>query len=544
MLMTKGWPATLFVAVLGLVLATPAGAQATHKDTKIGFSFKPPKDFTAIAIDPTEHITVAKYQSEQADQSGDGNGGQYNRDFIVRFYPAKEDKTFAQSDDDEEDKPPLTGDPSKDEHAAGPTRPTASALVESLRDGRFAKFDCSKEKTVKLAGTTATEMTFTATDSPISYYALVLEQDDGVFVMQGSSLSQRFDKASGDFAAAAKSFKRIERADLSAHVADLKSMDEQSRFLQQQIDKLPPGWSYLKTKRYVFLYDAEKAFVEDLATRIEAMRDQYEKDYPPTKPIDAISIVRVCANFNEYHGYGGPEGSGGYWYDVARELVVFDLRPRDVTLAIINHEAFHQYIYYFYGELAPHSWYNEGTGDYYAGAQLSKSNKVTSFGDAPGGIGRMADIKEGARLLAEGKGKDDGAAPPLKDLLHFHHDQYYGSLGYDGGLCYAAGWSVVHFLRQGKSLDPKWARILPDYLTALLAARDQVAQEVMDKAIAKAEKKEAGSGAKLPHDIASWYGKLTESDVQDIAYDLTFKDWTAGDWKKFQEAWLKYVEKL
>ncbi|HEX5009934.1 MAG TPA: hypothetical protein VFY71_05995 [Planctomycetota bacterium] len=540
--MTKGWPATLVVAVVGLALATPVAAQATHKDTKIGFSFKPPKDFTAIAIDPTEHITVAKYQSEQADQSGDGNGGLYNRDFLVKFYPAKQDKTFAQSDGEDEDKPPLTGDPSKDEHAAGPTRPTASAMVESLRDGKFAKFD-GKEKTVKLAGTTATELTFTASDSPISYYALVLEQDDGVFVMQGSSLSQRFDKACADFSAAAKSFKRIERADLSAHVADLKSMDEQSRFLQQQIDKLPPGWSYLKTRRYVFLYDADKSFVEELAARIEAMRDQYEKDYPPTKPIDAISIVRVCANEAEYHGYGGPYGSGGYWYDVARELVVYDEQPRETTLAIVNHEAFHQYIYYFYGELAPHPWYNEGTGDVYAGAKLSKSNKIQAFGDPPGGVRRQEFIKEAARLLGEGKRGSEGAAAPPKLLMHFHHLEYYGSAGYDIGVCYAEGWSLNHFLRLGR-LEPKWQKILPDYLRALLAARDQVAKDVMDKAIAKAEKKEAGSSAKLPKDIKDWYGKLDEGDVQDIAYDATFKDWTDSDWAAFQAAWLKYVEKL
>src|SRR5262249_55766914 len=159
--------------------------------------------------------------------------------------------------------------------------------------------------------------------------------------------------------------------------------------------------------------------------------------YPPDHPITAVSIVRVCGSRDEYLGYGGSQNSGGYWYFVARELVIFDQRPHEETLPTINHEAFHQYIFYFYGKPDPHPWYNEGTGDFYAGAKLTKSNRITSFGDPPGSIRRLEFIKEAARLLSEGKTKADGAAPPPKELMHFHHLEYYGSLGYDGETCYS-----------------------------------------------------------------------------------------------------------
>jgi hypothetical protein len=128
-------------------------------------------------------------------------------------------------------------------------------------------------------------------------------------------------------------------------------------------------------------------------------------------------------------------------------------------------------------------------------------------------------------------------------VMHFHHDEYYGSTGYDIGMNYASP-SIVNFLRQGKNLDPKWQKIMHDYLKALLKARDDIAKEEMDKAIAKADKEEPGSSAKLPHDIKDWYGKLNESKVQDRAFDTTFSDWTDADWTNFQAAWLKYVEKL
>ena len=54
--------------------------------------------------------------------------------------------------------------------------------------------------------------------------------------------------------------------------------------------------------------------------------------------------------------------------------------PDDDTLAVLYHEAFHQYIYYSVGEVAPHSWFNEGHGDYYAGAKyLSKKFNIRPF---------------------------------------------------------------------------------------------------------------------------------------------------------------------
>ncbi len=53
--------------LVAVLLAGSASAQAVYKDTKLGFSFKPPKDYKAIPVDPTEHVIVVKYQSDQTD---------------------------------------------------------------------------------------------------------------------------------------------------------------------------------------------------------------------------------------------------------------------------------------------------------------------------------------------------------------------------------------------------------------------------------------------------------------------------------------------
>src|SRR5262249_43891994 len=101
----------------------------------------------------------------------------------------------------------------------------------------------------------------------------------------------------------------------------------QQKFLDEQIKKAEQaGWktAYSPSKRYLFIYNAEEAFVKELTWRIEAIRDHYEKLYPSTQKIAAVSIVRVCKNLDDYHAYGGPGGTGGYWLSAAHELVFFD----------------------------------------------------------------------------------------------------------------------------------------------------------------------------------------------------------------------------
>src|SRR5262249_7475788 len=90
-----------------------------------------------------------------------------------------------------------------------------------------------------------------------------------------------------------------------------------------------------------------------------------EPDFAQSQELSKCSVVRVCKDAGEYHSYGGPAMAAGHWDSNARELVIYDDRAnggKGDTWITLNHEAFHQYIYYFYGNLAPHSWYNEGTG--------------------------------------------------------------------------------------------------------------------------------------------------------------------------------------
>lgn len=245
------------------------------------------------------------------------------------------------------------------------------------------------------------------------------------------------------------------------------------------------GWEVIVSpkKNYIVVYntkgDRNKELAHVLADRIEKIREQvYEKQFPPSKPIDAVSVMRVCGDRKEYQAYGGPAGTGGYWNDGTEELVFYDASPSrkidDDTVAVLYHEAFHQYIYYSVGNVAPHSWFNEGHGDYYAGAKYGTTKfRIEPFNWRVGVI--KTALNQGPRTFTttkDDKGNEHkqwgGAGyTPLKDFVAFSQGEYYSY----PDVCYAQGWSLIYFLREEvprkKEWNAKWGKILPTYFEVL-----------------------------------------------------------------------------
>jgi hypothetical protein len=246
----------------------------------------------------------------------------------------------------------------------------------------------------------------------------------------------------------------------------LKGADPEAAFVEKAIAGLPPGWKHHRTDHYVIVYDKTVDFtnpglVRRIANQLELIRaNVYEKLFPAARPITALSIVKVTQDPKQYEAYGAPAGSAGYWSWPSRELVFFCQKENtDVTLDVLNHEAFHQYIFYAVGQVAPHSWYNEGHGDYFAGFNL-KEGKFTS--------GKFHWRQEKVKRAIESK-----TYVPLKDFLSFDQNKYYGRFGGDDrsggniGQNYAQGWSLVWFLRTTK--DEKYAGVLDRYFDTIKA---------------------------------------------------------------------------
>ena len=303
------------------------------------------------------------------------------------------------------------------------------------------------------------------------------------------------------------------RKDLEDALAG-KTGDE--RWIEEIKRKVGPGWAYLQTKNYLIVYDkvVKPDRVRLIAVQIEAIRkDVYEVMFPPDRAITAISIVRVCKDKPQYVQYGGSSQSAGYWNSGAQELVFYeDTSAKKDSLRVLNHEAFHQYIFYSVGSISPHDWFNEGHGDYFSGHDYDRSGR---FIPKPFSW-RNGEIKNamGAKTFI-----------PLKTFMSYSHAQYYGP---QIGQNYAQGWSVIWFLRRTR--NPEWKGMLETYFNTLKGEVTKWVNEQVDAAKANGSWKEGWKPSFTPDNV--------EEAARQKAYDSIFGGWDDRKWARFEKEWL------
>jgi hypothetical protein len=297
-----------------------------------------------------------------------------------------------------------------------------------------------------------------------------------------------------------------------------KTGDE--RWLEEIKRKVGPGWAYLQTRNYLLVYDkvVKPDRVRLIAVQIEAIRkDVYEVLFPPDRPVTAISVVRVCKDKEQYSAYGGPGGSAGYWNSADQELVFYeDTQAKKDALRVLNHEAFHQFIFYSVGSISPHDWFNEGHGDYFAGHNYNQSGRFVPkpftwrTSEIKGAIGSKKYI-------------------PLKTFVRYSHQQYYGPLI---GQNYAQGWSLIWFLRQQR--NPEWQNILPTYFSVLKTEVSKWVDEQIEAKKKDGSYKDGWKPSDVPGDI--------EDAARNRALDAAFPpdQWNDARWEKFENAWKKF----
>lgn len=219
-----------------------------------------------------------------------------------------------------------------------------------------------------------------------------------------------------------------------------------------------PGWYAIDSKHYVFLSNStNRAFLQAIAKDLELVREKvYVKMFAPRNKEESLSPVRVMDTESDYYKYGGPRGSAGYFNPGSGELVLFT-KFEDVTKSnslaycrsVMFHEAFHQYIHFAVGDVSPHSWFNEGHGDFFAGIDV----KGTTVRFAPFDW-RVDYLKEHLR------GNRD--LIPLRQLVRLPQSEYYTN----AGLKYSQGWAFVYYLRN-VSRDKREQAILDTYFNYL-----------------------------------------------------------------------------
>ncbi len=454
-------------------IVAPQGGYTTDKHPEFGLTFPRARDYEQVPTQPDEEFIVL-YYAQKIEKTARGLRPELN---VVWIDEVPDKKPATGANPDAPAPPPSSGDDSKPAGGSAPTTAKVKPPINSLerwveqRLNGYELVDEKKEGKVK-KGWGARE--YLLRKKPVKgkpaggargwVYAWRGAGRTVAFV--GFSSSEDFDKHVGIWRESAEKVDFDEPEEASTAKLEKKYAATKLREIPFRIEvrkKLVRGWKAEDTENFIVVYDTpDVPLVRKILGDLEVIRKEYEKLFPAAKPVTAVSTVRVCKNQEEYMTYGGMAGSAGYWNWSTEELVLYDAekavkgggKTDADTFIVLYHEAFHQYIHYSTGELPPHSWFNEGHGDFFSGARV-RDGKVRGIGPNPW---RAEYIQH---MVGAGK------SVPWSELIHFEQPDYYR--GDRIGLCYAQGWAMVYFLRTSPVVAKRaeWAGILPTYFDTL-----------------------------------------------------------------------------
>ena len=542
--MPRALPACVLGACLALVLAAERavaqGGYTTETHRQHGLKFPRARSYDAIPTSPAESWIVLKYAErlEVTQKAGRKSAPEMQ---IVRIDwvpdPAPEtsggdDGSPGGGDDDaggdgDEGQEPADGPPAKEKAARElPLNSFERFLERRLRGWSAGEGVTGRER----RGWRSTEYALApppkSTADRVGWATVWEKERERTFVVLGFCAEEDLKEQSRIWRGTAgkMSFTEPLEGEASPERQRWERYYERRRYVDSEyrIDvrlALIGEWKAEDTENYIVIYDTkDEPLVRKVVRDLELIRGEYEKLFPPAGPIEAVSTVRVCADRDQYFKFGGPRGTAGFWNDKTEELVLYDGTKREKgkqtdkldTFIVLYHEAFHQYIHYSAGELAPHSWYNEGNGDYFSGARI-KSGRVRDIGPNRWRVGTIKKAVSESRHV------------PWAEIIRYEQAQYYSN----PAVCYAQGWSMIYFLNTSKLVErhPSWSRILSTYFEVLkqewAARRDALEQ--------------AGQAADLPS-LAE-----AQKSAREAAVAAAFE---SVDLNEIEEAWRKFVLEL
>lgn len=292
---------------------------------------------------------------------------------------------------------------------------------------------------------------------------------------------------------------------------------------------LVKGWEAYDSVHFILVTNvSSKRLIDTMLVDLEIMRSAYLERFPPVADADMniVSTVRVCDGYEDYLRYAGKRlyGTGGYWNFIEEELVLFNPEravPRALEwtrsvdpVAVLYHEAMHQYFYYSNRSAAPASWFNEGYGEVFGGARLSRRK----------GEVRKIDRNDFRMQWLRKDRKDKVPPPALSRLLRMTQREFYGR----GALAnYAYGWAFCFFLEKQRDRSERvrndlWANLPDNYLVELRKAME-------------AER------AKLPPDSPDDLITAKQDQIQAAAIEAVLKD---IDLNELQSEWERFLVRL
>lgn len=520
-------PRALAAAAVVALLAPAFPAQKMGRDyfedAKYGYKFRYPKDWAAVPVKPElKQLGIAAlFKGESISVNVDNQAYGWEPD--LRVYVIEKEG-------------PTTGEEATGLRARVKT--TTASVVDRIAGMGLSDFQRDQptvDDDKKIKKLTARHRVWNA-GYPTSVGTLPMTIDVWSFSLDDRDVSlvfrmmdQRYKKWDKTFYAVAKTFAEIERK-VTASVGSDSSYADLLRFYESEVARVP-GWRVLPTdsRRFIVKTSSDNdKFVAETIDRLERSRDLFERDFPPEKPIEQVSVVRICGTEEEFHQYGQTGGGVAGWFNPSsKELVLYDASDidRKVSYAVMTHEGFHQYCHFLFDQAEAHRWFDEGHGDYYGGFEF-KGSKALVTPRMPSGLDRLGPLRQMVR---------EEAWIPIEEHINYDHGQWQSH----HIRSYAQSWSIIYMLRQGmlgevnrKVWKPEYADIIPNYMATLHAGFQE----------AYAAKREEAKKAGREIDDADSI-ELDRGDRNKIWKKAIAESWGRIDIDEFEKDWLEYIDK-
>ena len=198
--------------------------------------------------------------------------------------------------------------------------------------------------------------------------------------------------------------------------------------------KIKITWAELNTKNYKIEYEA--AIPVQTAQKIggENILVQYQGlfRFKPSKKM----LVRFMDSLNTYEQVGGDPSHPGFYnsgsgYLVLRQMPFYQLVP------IVYHEAFHQYLHAYVGDVRIPIWFNEGMAVYFEGMQRDEKSKTKALSPKLIKRGKIRMVKDAINTRTQ---------IPLETLLKVTSEEFHDKE--NESLYYSQSFAVMFYFMQ------------------------------------------------------------------------------------------------
>ncbi len=328
---------TLAVAALTGGVLTPDALAQKHVDTRFGFEFSPPRDWTQIPPQSNEHWMVAKYRADKDYFYTDPDTG-----WTARHTPETLVVAFIESviegsgetvvEEDEGTKISILQKPYLDYE---------DFLDRTYTGGGF--FIDEKEST-EVGGVSVTQYSIKveklARTGPKRIMTWVYDGDGVDFAVQTEILEKEVDKVGKEVSRMLKSFKLIEREGelptsarvntfFSIEMLDRGTSEERAETRQrsaetthaQVIAGLPADWDYEQRDSLLLVYHCDKKSAQRIADHTEALYNWFDDTFEYVGKGEYVRppVLRVCADSDEQRSFS--TGRGGGFFSSGIEVV-------------------------------------------------------------------------------------------------------------------------------------------------------------------------------------------------------------------------------